>query len=404
VNILFVHQSFPGQYQYLAPALAARGHKVCALSFHPSRSIDDVETFCYRIERGNTPGVHSLALEFESKVIRAEAVALLAQKMRDQGYRPDVICGHSGWGETLFLKDVCPDAKLLAYCEFYYRPAGADFNFDPEFPEADFASARLGLKNAHLLLTAETMDAGISPTRWQQSRFPEWAQKKIAVVHDGVDTDHLVPNSAASVYGLQGALGLMPQDEIVTYVSRSLEPYRGFHVFMRALPAILQRRPNAHVLIVGGEERGYGQPAPGGRTWKQHMLDEVGASLDLKRVHFLGMVPFHVYQAILQISTVHVYLTYPFLLSWSLLEAMSTECLVVASATPPVQEVIAHGRNGLLVDFFDVHSLAETVSEALADRDKYRELRSAARATILDHYDLRRVCLPQQVRLVESLA
>lgn len=404
MRILFVHQNFPGQYKHLAPALAKRGHEMVALTMNKPAVQTGATVVVYGLKRGTTLGVHPWAEEFETKVLRGEAAAEAALQIKAQGFSPDVICAHPGWGESLFLKDVWPHAKQLSYLEYYYHFIGADVNFDPEFPEMDLATAaRLRTKNAHNLLALETMDCGISPTYWQKAQFPTWARDRIAVVHDGVDTNMIAPNPAALIRSESTGLTFCPDDEILTFVNRNLEPCRGFHTFMRALPEIQRRRPRARVLIVGGEETGYGKPALNGLTWKQVYLQEVGSQLDLSRIYFLGQVPYQIFIALLQISTVHVYLTYPFVLSWSLLEAMSAGCLVVGSRTPPVEEVITHGSNGLLVDFFDFKALAETVSEALADRKAFLNVRQAARQSVIDGYDLHRVCLPRQIELVESL-
>ena len=191
---------------------------------------------------------------------------------------------------------------------------------------------------------------------------------------------------------------------MITFVSRRLEPYRGFHVFMRALPRLLRERPQAHVLIVGGDEAGYGQPPPGGGTWREVLWAEVGGVLDRSRVHFLGRVPYAEFVALLQLSSVHVYLTYPFVLSWSMIEAMACGCAVVASATPPVLEVIEDGGNGLLVDFFDTDRIVDAVSRVLDHPDRMRAMRAAARRTAIERYDFATVCLPRHVELIERIA
>lgn len=404
MNILFVHQNFPGQYKHLAPALAARGHRVVAMTMNAAPEMKGVSVVRYGVGRGTTAGVHPWASEFETKILRGEAAGRAALALKGEGFVPDVICAHPGWGEALFLKDVWPQARLLCFWEFYYHAAGADVNFDPEFQNMSFDSAaRLRTKNANNLLSLEASDWGVSPTEWQKRQFPDWAHPKISVIHDGIDTKAAAPNPNASIRIEELKLELKAGDEIVTFVNRNLEPYRGYHTFMRALPEVMKQRPKARILIVGGDRAGYGAVPPDGKTWKQIFLDEVAANIDASRVHFLGNVAYPVFLRLLQISAVHVYLTYPFVLSWSLLEALSSGCLVIGSRTAPVEEVIRHGENGLLVDFFDPKALAEVISSALAEPAAYSTLRSNARAEVIARYDLRAVCLPQHIALVENL-
>lgn len=405
MRILFVHQNFPGQFRHLAPAMAARGHEVMALrQGAPREQFSGVTTVHYKLARANTPGIHPWALPFESKVVHAEAAGRAALALKAQGFTPDLIYVHPSWGESLGLREVWPTARIVSFCEFHYHPHGADTNFDPEFGASDWAAdVRVRIKNAAHHLAMEISDHGISPTEWQRAQYPEWFRQHISVVHDGIDTAVVKPNPAAQL-GLRGRdVELKAGDEVVTYVSRTLEPYRGYHIFMRALPEILRRRPRARVLIVGGSEGGYGAAPPAGTSWRQRFLDEaVAAGLDLSRVHFLGRIPYPAFLSVLQLSAVHVYLSYPFVLSWSLLEAMSAGCLVVGSSTPPVAEVIQHQHNGWLVDFFDVPALVDAVSDGLAAIDKHQALRRAARETIVARYDLQSICLPRQIELLEN--
>lgn len=407
MNILFIHQNFPGQFKFLAPALAADpGHTVAAMTMQKVTATEwqGVKLVPYAASRGTTPNVHPWVSDFETKTIRGEACFRAALKLREQGFIPDVIIAHPGWGESLFLKDVWPKARLGIYGEFFYHPEGADVGFDPEFPASDPGEVcRLRLKNLNNLLHFEIADAGISPTHWQASTFPEPFRSKITVVHDGIDSAAIAPNPNITLT-LDGKQTLTRRDEIITFVNRNLEPYRGYHVFMRALPRILAARPNARVLIVGADDVSYGARAPEGRKWKDIFLDEVKDRLDMDRVHFLGTIPYEHFIPLLQLSTVHVYLTYPFVLSWSLLEAMSVGCAIVASDTQPLREAIRHDETGRLVDFFDPAGLAEQVCALLDDPPARARLGANARAFARANYDLKTVCLPKQLAWVKKLA
>jgi glycosyltransferase involved in cell wall biosynthesis len=406
MRILFVHQNFPGQFKHLAPALAVDpGNQVVAFMMQKNAPTtwQGVRLVSYQPARGTTPNVHPWVSDFETKTIRGEAAFRAALALRESGFTPDVIVAHSGWGESLFLKDVWPHAKLGIYCEFFYHAQGADVGFDPEFPAKDPGEVcRLRLKNLNNLLHFEIADAGISPTHWQASTFPEPFRSKITVVHDGIDTDTVAQNQAVSLT-LGGSLTLTKQDEIITFVNRNLEPYRGYHIFIRALPEILRCRPKARVLIVGGDDVSYGARPPEGQKWKDVFFNEVKDQLDLSRVYFLGNIPYEHFIPVLQLSTVHMYLTYPFVLSWSLLEAMSVGCAIVAGDTPPLHEAITHNETGRLIGFFDVQGLAAEVVDLLGKPDERARLGTNARTFARQHYDLKTVCLPGQVAWVRGL-
>ncbi len=412
MNILFVHQNFPGQFKHLAPALARQGHKVVALHINACPPMPGVALVRYAVKGRPGQGTQRWLADLEVKTLRGEAAWQAALQLREQGFVPDVIVAHPGWGESLFLQQVWPQARLGIYCEFFYQAEGADTGFDPEFgqPEADSA-CRLQMKNANYELHFPRAHAGIAPTHWQASLFPEPFAQRIAVIHDGIRTDQIKPDAKASirVQTPQGLVQLGQGDEVITFVNRNLEPYRGYHQFMRALPTILKARPQARVVIIGGNEVSYGAAPPPGpdgqaQTWREIFLNEVKGELDLSRVHFVGKVPYADYLRVLQVSTVHVYLTYPFVLSWSLLEAMSAGCAIVASDTAPVREAIRHGETGQLVDFFDPAALARQVI-ALCDNPSERtRLGEQARAFAVEQYDLETRCLPAQMAWVEQLA
>ena len=218
-----------------------------------------------------------------------------------------------------------------------------------------------------------------------------------------MDTDAIRPAPDTTI-NLDGGIALRPGDDVVTFVNRNLEPYRGCHSFIRAMAEIQRRRPLARIVIVGGDGVSYGSKPPAGTTWKALFLKEVEDQIDLSRIHFVGTVPYNAFIGLLQVSACHVYLTYPFVLSWSMLEAMSAGCLVVGSRTQPVQEVIRHGENGLLVDFFSPKEIAEQVVQVLDAPGDFTAIRQRARQTIVDRYDLKSTCLPQHLAYIDELA
>ena len=404
MKILFVHQNFPGQFLNLAPALAARGHDCRALTDHVNQRKAAIPVWRYKHKAEKVdPAATRLGRNFTLMSDRGVTTARAALQLREkEGYIPDVIFGHSGWGETLFLKEVWPEAKLLVYAEFYYRGRGADVGFDPEFSPPSFDQVMIAQgRTAHLGQSLAHADRGLSPTRWQASTYPAPLRAMIDVIFDGVNTTVMTPNPAATVTLPSGQI-LKAGDEVLTFVNRNLEPYRGYHTFMRALPAVMAARPQAQVVIVGGDEVSYGA-APKEGKWKDIFLNEVRDRIDLSRVHFMGKVPYPTFVSLMQISRVHAYLTYPFVLSWSMMEAMAAGCLIVGARVPPVQEAITDGVNGRLVDFFDIEGWSRALTECLADPDRYAPLRVAARKTVVDRYDLATVCLPKMIALVESL-
>jgi glycosyltransferase involved in cell wall biosynthesis len=349
------------------------------------------------------PKTTRLGRNFTLMSDRGVSVARFCQRLRAEGYVPDVIYGHSGWGETLFLKEVWPEAKLLLFCEFYYRGRGTDTGFDPEFQASGFDQVMIAQSRAAYMAQALVhADKGVSPTEWQASTHPPLLRQQIEVIFDGVDCDRLAPNPEARFTLPDGRI-LKRGDEVLTFVNRNLEPYRGYHIFMRALPDVLAARPDAQVVIVGGNEISYGHPPKDGGSWKDVILDEVKDRLDLSRVHFTGRLPYDRLVDLMHVARVHAYLTYPFVLSWSMVEAMAAGTLVVGSDTPPVAEVIRDGVNGRLVDFFDVQGWSAALIDALARPEAFDGLRAAARQTVLERYDLRSVCLPKQVDLLTRL-
>lgn len=401
MRILFIHQNCPGQYKHLVMHLKEDPkNDIVFISKPNGNTVSGIRRIDYKLHREPNPHTHHYLTGTESGVLHGQAVARALIALKEKGWKPDIICAHPGWGEALFVKDIFPDVPLLGFFEFFYHAEGADCGFDPMYPNTMDDYFRLRMKNTVNLLSLESCDWGMSPTFWQREVHPAVYQPKISVIHDGVDTTVLTPKPDIRVT-LPNGVTLSRDDEVVTYVSRNLEPYRGFHVYMKALEEMCRRRPKAHFLMVGGDDVSYGRRLPDGKTYREELLKEV--TIDPDRVHFLGRIPYSSFVKVLQLSSAHVYLTYPFVLSWSMLEAMSAGCLVIGSSTRPVMEAIEDGKNGLLVDFFSATGIADAVDRVLDHPDRMADLRRAARQSIVDRYDLASICLPAQLGLIDTL-
>jgi glycosyltransferase involved in cell wall biosynthesis len=263
-----------------------------------------------------------------------------------------------------------------------------------EFPSTLDEMFRIRIKNSTQLYSLIDCDLAISPTNWQRSRQPDDFQSKITVIHNGIDTDLVKPDASVWVE-VNGALRLRPGDEIVTYVARNLGLYRGIHALIRSLPYLQAQRPNSRVIIVGGDDVSYGRRLPLGQAYRRQYCAEIQDGVDWQKVLFVGKLPYADYLKVLRVSAAHVYLTYPFVLSWSILEARAAGCLVIAADTVPVKEVIEVEVNAILVDFFDLKGLASKIADTLADPDGYAPIRDRARQTIVERYVLKTICLPK---------
>lgn len=395
MNILFLHQNFPAQFRHLAMALRKDPkNKIVFGTNRKDGAMAGVHKLLYQPARKPHPDTHYYVRPLESAVLEGQAVYRVASQLKERlKFEPDIVYAHSGWGPGLFMKDLFPNAKYLGFFEWFYHARGSDADFDPAYPMNEEIEAKLRIRNASILIDLYSCDRGLTPTRWQQQQFPPEFHNKLTVCHDGIDTDFFQPDPNSKLViepsepiDCPSPLDLSDVDEIVTYVARGMEPYRGFPQFMEVVAQVQKHRPQCHVVIVGNDRVAYGQPRQDGKTFRQHMLEQL--DLDLTRIHFTGYLSYNQYLKVLQASSVHVYLTYPFVLSWSMLEALSTGCLVVGSKTPPVEEVIQDGVNGLLVDFFNVEAIVERVMEALDHPDRMQDIRTQARQTILDKYDL----------------
>ncbi|XDA98073.1 glycosyltransferase family 4 protein [Sulfitobacter sp. LCG007] len=405
MRLLFVHQNMPGQYRELVGCLAAQGgHEIVFLTQRQNApAIPGVRNVVYAAHHVPDAQAYGLSRVWEDATGRGYGAALAARQLETDGFRPDIIIGHVGWGEMIFLRDIWPGVPQIGYFEYYYNLTGGLLGFDPDSPVSDNAAFLARARNVVPTMTFDTVDVGQCPTIWQRDRFPPSFHDRLYVCHDGIRTDRLLPDPGVSLELGRLDRPLTREDEVVTYVARNLERVRGFHIFMRALPRILSERPGARVLIVGGQETSYGEASahPGGL--RGEMEAELAGKVDWSRVHILGRVAYADFCRIVRLGRCHVYLTMPFVLSWSLLEAMSMQATVIASDVPPVREVIRDGENGILVDFFDPDALAARVVEVLGRPRDFSHLGPAARATVVEQHDFATRCLPVHLARMNAL-
>lgn len=398
MNILFLHRSFPGQFKFLALALACDPNNTVVFISEEEEDaapLEGINNFVYKLDKKTNQNCHPYLESYQVAIAHGEATASVALALKNEGFRPDIIFGFSSWGSSLFMKDVYPDVPVINYFEWFCKPNGADLDFDGTiFNEDD--KARIRCSSSHLYLDLVSCDAGITPTEWQKYQFPKEFQDKIRVIHEGIDTELCKPNAAAKFIIPGKNIELTIDDEIITYGTRGMEPYRGFPQFMEAVEKLLKKRPNAHFVIPGNDAVYYSNTEES-KTYKELMLEKF--DIDLNRVHFVGELPLVEYIKLLQISSAHVYLTYPFVLSWSILNAMSTECCVIASDTQPVLEVIKDNYNGLLVDFYNVDQLVDRIEYAIENKIEMQTIRKNARQTVLDKYAFEN-CLVQQIKFM----
>ena len=387
-GVLFVHNNFPAQFRDLAETLVARGVRCAAIGSATSPGVQGVRIGRYALDRGSTPGLFPFAVRAEADLIRGAGALRMARALKAEGFEPAVIVGHPGWGETVFLDEVWPGARRVLFSEFFYRGRGLDIGFDNEFSEAtDEAVLRGKAKNAVLALALAEADVIVAPTQFQASVLPSVFQPRVRVIHEGVDTEAIRPGPAEP-FALPDGRTIAPGTPVITYVNNHMEPMRGLHIFARALPRLMAEIPDAQVLVFGHESpRPYGGQPPEGKTWRQVAFE--GLQVDPERLHFMGKTPHAQMLAALRLSTAHVYYTYPFVLSWSLVEAMASGCYVIGSDTPPLHDAIQDGVNGRLLPFFDIDALSQAMIEACRDPQASAPLRAAARATAVAKFSSR---------------
>jgi glycosyltransferase involved in cell wall biosynthesis len=397
MHILFIHQNFPAQFGHIAAYLIKKkGFRCTFLSEAPPANVEGIERIQYQVAGGATERTHFCARTFENAMWHSQAIyeALAARS----DIQPDLIVAHSGFLSTIFLRELykCP---IVNYFEFYYLTQGSDMDFRPDFPYPAIKLLRARARNANLLLDLENCDIGYSPTRWQRNLFPENYRSKIRVAFDGVDTTFWrpLPEKTRRI-----ANWVVPEGvRVVTYVSRGLESIRGFDIFMKTAKLLCQRRRDLVFFVVAEDRICYGGDAEfiGGNSFKQWVLAR--DNYDLSRFIFTGLLPPAKLVELFSLTDLHIYLTVPFVLSWSLMDALACGATVLASNTAPVSEVIKHGQNGLLADFFDVEGIADLAGKVLDNPGAYRPLGQNGVEMVRDRYSLE-VCLPRMLDIFEE--
>ena len=410
MNFLFIHQNFPAQYLHICQQLLRHGqHKIVSVSMSksPFKNNQHYAHCQYAPHRSSTKGIQPWVTDIETKSIRGEACGAICQKLKSQGFEPDIICGHPGWGELLSLPYIWPNTPILMYQEFYYNNFGYDGDFDPEFQsqKSDWQEqTETHIKNANSLLNLQHATWNVTPTQFQRGSFPAQFQQRFSTIHDGISKNAKPAEDRSKIQiNVGNHTILSDQDQLITFVNRRIEPYRGCHSFIRSIPYIQEQNPQATIVIVGHDKGvSYGSPCPQGE-WKDVFLKEIEGHYNPEKVLFVGQLAYDDFLNLLKLSRVHVYLTYPFVLSWSLLEAMSTGCAIVGSSTAPVKEVIDDNVHGLLVNFFDPKAIASAITKLLGDDELSALLGANARRRAVDRYSLER-CLPRQLELINLVA
>jgi len=380
MRILISHCSYPSQFRRLAPALAAQGHELAFLHHHSEWHAPKPEGFrlCrYQVARsGEQAAGHPYLRRFEDAVAEGQAAYRAARQLAEEGFEPNLIISHAGFGGGLYLGDAFPKAKRISLFEWYYNAFGSDVEFLQKGEVDADRQLRLRTWNAHLLMELADCDAAVVPTAWQRDQFPEALRQQLTLVHEGVD----LPTLRKLRIDPPPPPPWLPQGdgvEVVSYVSRGFEAYRGFPQAMQGLAHLQRCRPSVHVLIAGSDAVCYGAGREDGRSWADWARQEAG--LDLERTHWLGALQTADYLALLAHTQAHLYLTVPFVLSWSLIEAMAVGCPLVASDTAPVQELIRNGEEGLLVPFWDPEAIAQGLQRLLDHPVFASQLGKAAR-------------------------
>ncbi len=400
MRILFMHNNFPGQYRRIREYLSnIKGVEMFVATLESNEQKFGLQRVNYKPHREPKNDIHPSLIATERAVLMGQAAYSSLLASQKKGFRPDIILSHSGWGASMFMKDLFPDAKLLSYFEWYYYSVGVDADFIRDEPYDPNGQLRIRMKNTPILHDLAAMDWGQSPTQFQHSQLPSVFQDRVSVLHDGVKTDFFCPAKGTKLK--VGDKEFTEEDEVISYVARGMETYRGFPQFMEMVSKLQKIRPNLHVIIVGDDRVAYGSQRKDGKTYKEWALETF--EYDLSRIHFTGLMPLTFLRDLFRITRAHVYYTVPFVLSWSMLEAMSTGALIFGSDTDPVRELITDGENGVLVPFFDVDAQVEKMNHVLDNKQYYEQLKLNASKHILESYSVNDL-LPKYWDLIQNVA
>lgn len=350
----------------------------------------------YKLRRSVPDNCHKYLRFYEEAIIHGQGVANELLVLKKQGFTPDLIIGHS-WGNSVFVKEIFPHTPYISLIEWYYNYENSDVDFENKNIDIN-TKAELVCKNSHILQDLVKSDAILTPTNWQKQQIPEIFHDKVNVIHEGINTNYFKPNEDVRFKIPNTDIVLTKKDKVLTYATRGMEEYRGFPQFMALASVLMEQEPDLHVIIAGEDRVCYGRQL-NNTTFKTEMLKKF--KYDMSRLHFVGLLPYGEYLKLLQVSRAHVYLTYPFILSWSMLEAMATACTVVASDTAPVTEYMEDNHNGVLVDFYDINAMVEKVSDIIHHPEKYTEIAQNARKTIIERCELKN-SIKQQLELIKT--
>lgn len=392
MKYLFVHDACPGQFIHLFRYLhRQRGTEILAASRKGTTQKLPVQQVVYEMpdnasKLGARQSASALGLDLAQKL----------QPFVEKGYRPDFIISHSSSGAALYLRDLFPDARFTSFLEWYYQnPSAIDVKNEQAFHKVCAANAA---RNGIIAEEFGGADAAYAPTKFQRSQFPNRWQDGMHVAHEGVDTSVFAPDPTATF--AHGNHVFTSEDEVITYAARGMEHTRGFAAFMRAVAKVQKERANVHVLIAGADRKCYdpgGRGKAGLKSWAEKKVD-----YDPARTHFVGLVKEPEFIKMLQVSSLHAYLSIPFVLSWSCLNAMSVGIPVLASDNAPVQEVITDGQNGRLVDPKNIDSIVEHMVALLDDPAEATQMGRAGRETILADFELA-ACVDRQLKIIQGV-